>query len=48
MRAAYIAASTTGDKIFFYTIACLAYLAITQVSESVLERDLERPERGRA
>jgi polar amino acid transport system permease protein len=46
MHAGYLAASSTGDKIFFYGIVCLVYIAITTASEALLERLRRHLNRG--
>jgi polar amino acid transport system permease protein len=47
MRAGYLAASSTGDKIFFYGIVCLVYIAVTMASEVMIARLHRRLNRGR-
>ncbi|MBL8908686.1 MAG: ABC transporter permease subunit [Rhizobiales bacterium] len=46
LREAYIAASSSGNKLYFYFFACLAYLAITQLSEYAAARVSGRLSRG--
>ncbi|MBL8895363.1 MAG: ABC transporter permease subunit, partial [Rhizobiales bacterium] len=46
LRQAYIAASSSGNKLFFYFAACLIYLAITQLSEFATARVSARLSRG--
>ena len=48
MHASYLAASSTGDKIFFYGIVCLVYVAVTMASEALIARFHRRLSRGRA
>jgi polar amino acid transport system permease protein len=47
MRKTYLAASSTGDYILFYGIACLIYFAITSLSEAGLAAWHRRLRRGR-
>lgn len=46
LHAAYIAASSSGNKLLFYFIACLLYLIITQASEFGAARLSARLSRG--
>jgi polar amino acid transport system permease protein len=48
MHAGYLAASSTGDKIFFYGIVCIAYIGVTMASEALVARFHRRLSRGRA
>jgi len=48
MHAGYLAASSTGDKIFFYGIVCLVYFAVTMASEVLIGLLHSRLNRGRA
>ena len=47
MHAGYLAASSSGDKIFFYGIVCLVYIALTMASEAMIGRLHRRLNRGR-
>jgi polar amino acid transport system permease protein len=47
LRASYVAASSSGQKILFYSVVCLCYLAITLVSEALLAGLARRLGRGR-
>ena len=48
MHAGYLAASSTGDKIFFYGIVCIVYISVTMASEALIARFHRRLSRGRA
>ena len=48
MHASYLAASSTGDKIFFYGVVCVVYITITMASEALIGRFHRRLSRGRA
>lgn len=48
MHASYLAASSTGDKIFFYGMVCIVYIALTTASEALIARFHRRLSRGRA
>ena len=48
MHASYLAASSTGDKIFFYGVVCIVYITITMASEALIARYHRRLSRGRA
>ncbi len=48
MHAGYLAASSTGDRIFFYGIVCLVYFAVTMASEALIGLLHGRLNRGRA
>ena len=47
MHAGYLAASSTGDKIFFYGIVCIVYISVTMASEALIMRFHRRLSRGR-
>ncbi len=48
MHASYLAAYSTGDRIFFYGIVCLVYIALTMASEVLIERFRRHLGRGRS
>lgn len=48
LRRSYLAATSTGDHILFYGVACLAYIAITTASEAALAAWHRRLSRGRS
>ncbi len=48
MHASYLAASSTGDKIFFYGIVCIVYITITMTSEALIGRFHRHLSRGRS
>ena len=48
MHATYLAASSTGDKIFFYGAVCIVYIVLTTASEALITRFHHRLSRGRA
>lgn len=47
MHASYLAASSTGDKIFFYGTVCIVYIVLTTASEALIARFHRRLSRGR-
>ncbi len=47
MHASYLAASSTGDKIFFYGVVCIIYIVITMASEALIGRVHRHLSRGR-
>jgi len=48
LRRSYLAATSTGDHILFYGVACLSYIAITTASEAALAAWHRRLSRGRS
>jgi len=48
MRKSYLGATSTGDHILFYGVACLCYIAITTASEAVLASWHRHLSRGRS
>jgi len=48
LRRSYLAATSTGNHILFYGVACLAYIAITTPSEAALAAWHRRLSRGRS